>query len=208
MEEVDGAPQAEKRRFDYRERTLMGFLGNARPRPPRHATHRQRLPPYAVHPAGLGQTRRELMLVRQALAKKALSDKQFGSRKARANKIRYIRDAQLATLSAAYDIQKQTLDLRHAEEIKLQKQEWRDLSVRRDQLWDEWRAEFGSKNGRAGRATAAKPAAAIRAAARPLPCPPANSRPTILPMRIESRGETKTADRFSGQKGIYAGGRA
>ena len=90
-----------------------------------------------------GQTRRELMLARQALAKKALSEKQFGSRKARADKLRYIRDAQLATLSAAYDIQKQALDLRHAEEIKQQKQEWRDLSARRDQLWDEWRAEFG-----------------------------------------------------------------
>ena len=31
------------------------------------------------------------------------------------------------------------------QEIKQQKQEWRDLSARRDQLWDEWRAEFGIK---------------------------------------------------------------
>jgi hypothetical protein len=86
---------------------------------------------------------RELLLTKQGLATKALSEKQFGGRKARADKVRHIRDAQLATLSAAYDIQKQALDLRHAQEIKQQKQEWRDLSAKRDQLWADWRTEFG-----------------------------------------------------------------
>ena len=136
--------KAEKRRFDYRERTLMGFLGNAialvRPGMARTGNgYFSTLFTLLVS----GQTRRELMLARQALAKKALSERQFGTRKVRADKLRHICDAQLATLSAAYDLQKQALDLRHAQEIKQQKQEWRDLSARRDQLWDEWRAEFG-----------------------------------------------------------------
>jgi hypothetical protein len=138
--------KAEKRRFEYRERTLMGFLGNAlalvRPGMARTGNgYFSTLFTLLVS----GQTRRELMLARELLAKKALSEKQSGRRKARADKVRYIRDAQLATLSAAYDIQKQALDLRHAEEIKLQKQEWRDLAARRDQLWTEWREEFGIK---------------------------------------------------------------
>ena len=45
--------KAEKRRFDYRERTLMGFLGNALGSGPAgHATHRKRVFLDAVHPAG------------------------------------------------------------------------------------------------------------------------------------------------------------
>jgi Relaxase/Mobilisation nuclease domain len=138
--------KAEKRRFEYRERTLMGFLGNAIAlvRPGMARTGNGYLSTLFTLLVS-GQTRRELMLARQALAKKTLSEKQSGRRKVRADKLRHIRDAQLATLSAAYDIQKQALDLRHAEEIKNQKQEWRDLSARRDQLWGEWRAEFGIK---------------------------------------------------------------
>ena len=129
--------KAEKRRFDYRERTLMGFLGNAigLVRPGMQRTGKGFLP-VLFNLLVSGKTRRELMLTKQALAKKALSEKQFGSRKVRADKVRHIRDAQLATLVAAYDIQKQALDLRHAQEIKQQKQEWRDLSAKRDQLWD------------------------------------------------------------------------
>ena len=138
--------KAEKRRFDYRERTLMGFLGNALAlvRPGMQRTGNGFFSTLFTLLVS-GQTRRELMLARQALAKKALSEKQAGSRKVRADKLRHIRDAQLATLSAAYDIQKQALDLRHAQEIKQQKQEWRDLSAERDRLWAEWRAEFGIK---------------------------------------------------------------
>src|SRR5271165_1533264 len=134
--------KAEKRRFDYRERTLMGFLGNALGlvRPGMVRTGRGFFSTLFTLLVS-GKVRRELMQARQALAKKALSEKHSGSRKARADKLRHIRDAQMATLSAAYDIQKQALDLRHAEEIKQQKQEWRDLSARRDRLWAEWRAE-------------------------------------------------------------------
>jgi hypothetical protein len=139
--------KAEKRRFEYRERTLMGFLGNAIAlvRPGMERTGKGFLP-VLFNLLVSGKVRRELMLTRQALATKALSEKQFGSRKARADKLRHIRDAQLATLSAAYDIQKQALDLRHAAEIKKQKQEWRDLSTKRDQLWAEWRTEFGIRD--------------------------------------------------------------
>ena len=72
--------KAEKRRFDYRERTLMGFLGNAialvRPGMARTGNgYFSTLFTLLVS----GQTRRELMLARQALAKKALSEKQFGT---------------------------------------------------------------------------------------------------------------------------------
>ena len=138
--------KAEKRRFDYRERTLTGFLGNALGlvRPGMVRTGNGFFSTLFTLLVS-GQARRDLMLARQALAKKALSEKQFGSRKARADKLRYIRDAQMATLSAAYDIQKQALDLRHAAEIRQQKQEWRDLSIERDRLWAEWRTEFGIK---------------------------------------------------------------
>ena len=136
--------KAEKRRFDYRERTLMGFLGNAialvRPGM-QHSGSGFFSTLFTLLVSG--QTRRELMLSRQQLAKRALSEKQAGRRKIRADKLRHIRDAQIATLSAAYDLQKQALDLRHTQEIKQQKQEWRDLSVKRDRLWSEWRAEFG-----------------------------------------------------------------
>src|SRR6202007_1957924 len=59
-----------------------------------------------------------------------------------------VRDAQMATLSRAYDIQKQALDLRHEQEIAAQKQEWRDLSTTRKKLWDEWREEFGVRDRR------------------------------------------------------------
>ena len=91
--------KAEKRRFEYRERTLMGFLGNAigLVRPGMLRTGKGFLPVLFTLLVS-GKARRELMLTRQALAKKALSEKQFGSRKARADKIRHIRDAQLATL--------------------------------------------------------------------------------------------------------------
>ena len=138
--------KAEKRRFEYRERTLMGFLGNALAlvRPGMQRTGKGFLP-VLFNLLVSGKMRRELLLTKQGVATKALSEKQFGSRKARADKVRHIRDAQLATLSAAHDIQKRALDLRHAQDIKLEKQEWRALSASRDQLWDEWRAEFGIK---------------------------------------------------------------
>ena len=137
--------KAEKRRFEYRERTLMGFLGNALAlvRPGMLRTGKGFLPMLFTLLVS-GKARRELMLARQALAKKALSEKQAGSRKARADKLRHIRDAQLG-----HAVRR----LRHPEsrrsicatpqEIKQQKQEWRDLSAERDRLWAEWRAEFG-----------------------------------------------------------------
>ena len=99
--------KAEKRRFEYRERTLMGFLGNtlALVRPGMVRTGKGFLPVLFTLLVS-GKVRRELMLASQALAKKALSEKHAGSRKARADKLRHIRDVQLATLSAAYDLQK------------------------------------------------------------------------------------------------------
>ena len=43
--------KAEKRRFDYRERTLTGFLSKRhRPGPAGHATHRQKLPSRCCSP--------------------------------------------------------------------------------------------------------------------------------------------------------------
>ena len=163
-----------------------------------------------------GQTRRELMLTRQALAKKALSEKQSGRRKVRADKLRYIRDAQLATLSAAYDIQKQALDLRHAEEIK-------PCRSRNGAISRPGATSYGTNGGRnsgsgttaAGRATAAKPAAAIRvaranrAAARLLPCPwPANESTDHFANanRILAEKPKRPTD-SPVKKGIHAGGR-
>jgi hypothetical protein len=176
--------KAEKRRFDYRERTLMGFLGNALGlvRPGMIRTGNGFFSTLFTLLVS-GKVRRELMLARQALAKKALSEKQFGSRKARADKLRYIRDAQLATLSAAYDIQKQALDLRHAQEIRQQKQEWRDLSIERDRLWAEWRTEFGIKerprrHGDSGQAgTGDQGSSGDQGGGGKAPAPPARKRP-------------------------------
>jgi hypothetical protein len=85
------------------------------------------------------------MTARQGLATRALSDKQFGKRKTRADKIRLVRDAQMQTLAAAFDIQKHALEARHAQEIDRQKQEWRELATERTKLWDEWKQEFGMR---------------------------------------------------------------
>ena len=156
------------------------------------------------------------MLARQALAKKALSEKQSGRRKVRADKVRHIRDAQLATLSAAYDIQKQALDLRHAEEIKQQKQEWRDLSAGRDQLWDEWRAEFGIRErprrqgdgGKAGsrdQGSAGDQGGGGQASAPPARKPPADHFANTSKIPAE---KPKRAADLRVQEGIRAGGHA
>jgi hypothetical protein len=141
--------KAEKRRFDYRERTLTGFLANtlALVRPGMQRTGKGFLP-MLFNLLVSGNQRREIMTARQALAKRALSDKQFGSRKYRAGKIKIVRDAQTETLSRAYDIQKQALDLRHEQEIVAQKQAWRDLSAERKKQWDAWHAEFGTATRR------------------------------------------------------------
>ena len=69
-------------------------------------------------------------------------EKQFGSRKVRADRIRLVRDAQLETLARAYDLQKQELDRRHAQEIEKQRLDWKALSIERKRLWDQWQAEF------------------------------------------------------------------
>ena len=92
-----------------------------------------------------GQQRRELVAAKQALATRALSDKQFGKRHTRAQKIKIVRDAQLEGLSRAYDIQKQALDQRQQWEIAAQKNEWQALSVERKRLWAQWEQEFGPR---------------------------------------------------------------
>ena len=141
--------KAEKRRFEFRERTLFGFVSNAigliRPGMLRSG---KGLLPVLFNLLVSGKARRELLLVKQGLAQKTLSEKQFGSRKLRAGRIRLVRDAQLATLSKAYDLQKEHLDRRHAQEIEQQKAEWRGLSTERKKLWEEWYAEFGISRGR------------------------------------------------------------
>lgn len=138
--------KAEKRRFEYRERTLLGFVGNAirliRPGMERSG---KGLLPMLFALLVSGEQRRQLLLVKQDLAKKALSEKQFGSRKVRAEKIRLVRDAQFAALSAAFDIQKQALEQRHAREIATQKAEWKALSIERKRLWAQWETEFGQR---------------------------------------------------------------
>jgi hypothetical protein len=135
--------KAENRRFEYRERTLFGFLSNTIGllRPGMQRTGKGLMPMLFTLLVS-GKARREIMLARQRLATRALSDKQFGSRRARADKIRLVREAQMAVLSRAYDIQKQELDRRHAQEIDKQKLDWKALSIERKRLWDEWRAAF------------------------------------------------------------------
>ncbi len=138
--------RAEKRRFDYREKTLFGFVTNAIAliRPGMQRTGKGLLPMlFALLVSG--EQRRQLIAARHALATKALSNKQFGSRQARAGKIKIVRDAQLEALSRAYDLQKQALDQRHAQEIGAQKAEWSALSVERKRLWKEWEQEFGPR---------------------------------------------------------------
>ncbi len=138
--------KAEKRRFEYREKTLFGFVSNAIRliRPGMESTGKGLLPLlFALLVSG--KQRRELLLAKEALAKKALSDKQYGKRQARADRVRLVRDAQLATLAKAFDIQKQALDQRQALEIAAQKAQWQALSTERKRLWAQWEAEFGPR---------------------------------------------------------------
>jgi len=138
--------KAEKRRFEYRKRTLLGFVSSAirLVRPGMERSGKGLLPVLFTLLVS-GQQRRNLLLLKQGLAKKALSEKQFGGRKARADKIKLVRDAQLAALSAAFDIQKQVLTQRHDREIAAQKTEWQALSIERKRLWAQWEAEFGQR---------------------------------------------------------------
>jgi hypothetical protein len=138
--------KAEKRRFEYREKTLFGFVTNAIAlvSPGMQRTGKGLLPMlFALLVSG--RQRRQLIAAKHALATRALSDKQFGKRHARAQKIKIVRDAQLEALSHAYDLQKHALDLRHAQEIAAQKTEWNALSVERKRLWKEWEQEFGQQ---------------------------------------------------------------
>jgi hypothetical protein len=136
--------KADKRRFEYRERTLLGFVSNAIGliRPGMLRTGKGLLP-MLFNLLVSGKARREIMTARQSIAARALSDKQFGKRKVRAEKVKIVRDAQMQALARAFDIQKKALDLRHAQEIDRQKQEWRELGAERKKLWDEWKQEFG-----------------------------------------------------------------
>ena len=138
--------KAEKRRFEYREKTLLGFVTNAIAliRPGMQRTGKGLLPMLFTLLVS-GEQRRQLIAAKHALATKALSNKQFGSRQARAEKIKIVRDAQLEALSRAYDIQKQALDQRQAQEVAAQKAEWSALSVERKRLWTEWEQEFGPR---------------------------------------------------------------
>ena len=138
--------KAEKRRFEYREKTLLGFVTNAIAliRPGMQRTGKGLLPMlFALLVSG--EQRRQLLAAKHGLATRALSDKQFGKRDARAQKIKIVRDSQLQGLAHAYDIQKQALDQRHAQEIAAQKLEWTALSVERKSLWAQWEQEFGPR---------------------------------------------------------------
>ena len=160
--------KSEKRRFEYRERTLTGFVGNAirliRPGMERSG---KGLLPVLFALLVSGEQRRQLLLAKQELAKKALSEKQFGSRKVRADRVRIVRDAQLAALSAAFDIQKQDLQARHDREIAAQKTEWNALSIERKRLWTEWEAEFGARQRQTQRHGSGSSAGTAQAPARP-----------------------------------------
>lgn len=138
--------RAEKRRFDYREKTLFGFVTNAVAllRPGMQRTGKGLLPMLFTLLVS-GRQRRQLLAAKHGLATKALSDQQFGKRHARAGKIKIVRDAQLEALSRAYDLQKQALDRRHEQEIAAQKAEWNALSVERKRLWTQWEQEFGQR---------------------------------------------------------------
>jgi Relaxase/Mobilisation nuclease domain len=136
--------KADRRRFEYRERTLLGFVGNAIAllRPGMRRTGRGLLP-MLFNLLVSGKARRKIMASRHALATRALSDKQFGKRQVRAERVKVLRDAQMQALAVAFDIQKAALDQRHEQEIATQKQGWRDLAKQRKELWDQWREEFG-----------------------------------------------------------------
>lgn len=136
--------KADRRRFEYREKTLFGFVGNAiaLTRSGMLRTGKGLLP-MLFNLLVSAQARREIMTARHALATRALSNKQFGNRKSRADRVKAVLDAQMQGLSVAFDIQKAALDQRHEQEIAAQKLGWRDLAAERKKLWDEWREEFG-----------------------------------------------------------------
>jgi Relaxase/Mobilisation nuclease domain len=136
--------KAEKRRFEYRERTLLGFVSNAiRLARPGMKQSGKGLLPVLFTLLVSGKARRELMLVKRGLAVRGLSDQQFSSRKTRALRVQLVRDAQMAALSRAFDIQKQDLYCQHQRDIARQKAEWSALSIERKRLWAAWEAEFG-----------------------------------------------------------------
>ena len=67
-----------------------------------------------------GNARREIMKARHALSVRALSNKQFGKRQARADRVKALCDTQLKGLAVAFDIQKAALDQRHEQDIAAQ----------------------------------------------------------------------------------------
>ena len=138
--------KADRKRFEEREKTLLGFVSNAVGLL-RSGTMRtgKGLLPMLFTLLASAQARREIMNAKYALSIRALSDKQFATRKVRAERVKALRDAQMKALSVAFDIQKQALDLRHEQEIDRQRQDWRDLAAERTKLWDEWRQEFDIK---------------------------------------------------------------
>ena len=138
--------KAEKRRFEYREKTLLGFVTNAIAliRPGMQRTGKGLLPMLFTLLVS-GEQRRQLIAAKHGLATRALSDKQFGKRHTRAQKIKIVRDAQLEALSRAYDLQKDALNQRHQQEIATQKSEWQALSIERKRLWAQWETEFGPR---------------------------------------------------------------
>jgi hypothetical protein len=142
------------------------------------------------------------LLVKQGLARKALSEKQFGKRKVRADRVRLIRDAQLEALSHAHDIQKHALDQRHHREITAQKFEWQALSIERKRLWQQWEAEFGQRprqrtdQGSSGRSDSRAPSPAPRRAKDQFPDARRKSSPSPStdPQKQVQKPATKTAD--------------
>ena len=138
--------KAEKRRFDYREKTLLGFVTNAIAliRPGMQRTGKGLLPMLFTLLVS-GEQRRQLLAAKHAWPQGRSPTSNSASRHTRAGKIKIVRDAQLEALSRAYDIQKQALDQRQAQEVAAQKAEWSALSVERKRLWKEWEQEFGPR---------------------------------------------------------------
>lgn len=140
----------QRRRFDARERSLLGALGNAIRL--HHAARKERgalanLFKLMVSP----NQRKQQFQKQQDSQKQALRRRQAETRKQRAETLKASRQVELANLSMEFQRHRKAMTQRHAAEIANQKAAWRQLSEEREKAWREFHLEFVRPNREAAK---------------------------------------------------------
>lgn len=133
---------AQRRKFNAREHSLLGAIGNA----------------VRLHYAALKQRsgfanlfmlivspneRRKQFQQQQESQKQALRKRQAQTRNERAATLKASRGVELAKLSKEFQRNRETLKARHATDIAAQKAAWQQLAAEREKVWAEFHKEFG-----------------------------------------------------------------